>query len=162
MIENRQFVSGGFEPIQAHGAEVSWAAGDSSFEQVEFGSKRILVADDEELLRACLRMMLELEGHQVTEARNGAEALDLFKSGEFDLVITDFEMPVMQGDELAVSIKLLSPSLPVLMVTGSGRARPDARNPVDAVLSKPFNVGELHDALGKLFSAQRECAKSAH
>lgn len=159
MIEYRHSVSASFEPLQTRGTEAPWAGRDLSAEQVEFRGERILVAEDEELLRAWLRMMLELEGHHVTEASNGAEALSLFKIGEFDLVITDFEMPVMQGNKLAVGIKLLSPSLPILMVTGSGRARRDARNPVDAVLSKPFTVGELRCVLGKLLSARLEPAQ---
>jgi CheY-like chemotaxis protein len=103
-------------------------------------------------------MMLELEGHQVTEARNGAEALNLFSIGHFDLVITDFEMPVMKGNMLAVRIKELAPSLPILMITASARARRNAENPVDALLDKPFLVPDLHRALGKLFSARPEPA----
>ena len=115
--------------------------------------------DDEEPLRACLRIILELEGHQVTEASNGAEAMRLFTIGVFDLVITDFEMPAMKGNELAVSIKLLAPSLPILMITASARARRDAENPVDALVNKPFTVSELHCALGKLLSARPEPAQ---
>jgi two-component system capsular synthesis sensor histidine kinase RcsC len=101
-------------------------------------------------------MMLELEGHQVTEASNGAEALNLFAMGEFDLVITDFQMPVMEGNKLALGIKLLAPSLPILMITASERARSDTSNPVDALLNKPFTATELHCALGRLLSARPE------
>lgn len=159
MIESRHSVLASFEPLQTRGVEAPWAGHDLSDEPIEVRGKRILVAEDEEPLRAWLRMMLELEGHQVTEASNGAEALNLFKIGEFDLVITDFEMPVMQGNKLAVGIKLLSPSLPILMVTGSARARRDARNPVDDVLSKPFTIADLRCVLGKLLSARPEPAQ---
>src|SRR5215831_2082173 len=107
MIENRNPVLTSFEPSQTGGAEAPW---------VEVRGKRILVVEDQESVRVCLRMMLQLEGHQVTEASNGAEALNLFASGHFDLVITDLEMPVMKGNELAVSIKQLAPSLPILMI----------------------------------------------
>ena len=156
MIENTHTVSTSFNPPHVVGSEVPWVGGDSNAEQVEIRRKRILIVDDEAHLRTCLRMMLELEGHQVTEASNGAEALNLFTIGEFDLVITDFEMPVMKGNEVAVGIKLLAPSLPVLMVTGSRIARPDDRNPVDALLSKPFTVNELRCAVGKLLSAPQD------
>ncbi len=157
MIENRHPLSVNFEPFQT-GAETPWVAHDLSAEQGEVRGKRILIVEDEAPLRACLRMMLELEGHQVIEAGNGADGLNLFKIGEFDLVITDFEMPVMQGNQLAVGIKLLAPSLPILMVTGSGIARRDASNPVDALLSKPFTVADLRCALAKLLSVRPEPA----
>jgi CheY-like chemotaxis protein len=97
-------------------------------------------------------MILELDGHHVTEAPNGAEALSSFRMGEFDLVITDLEMPVMDGSELATSLKLSAPALPILMVTGSGRARRNAENPVDSVLGKPFTVSELRSAVDNLLS----------
>jgi CheY-like chemotaxis protein len=158
MVENRNrySVSAGIEPGQTGDATALWARRDSVDEQGEARGKRILVAEDEEPIRAWLRTILELEGHQVTEAGDGAEALKLFKAGEFDLVITDFEMPVMQGNTLAIGIKLLNPSLPILMVTGSGRAHRDGTNPVDALLSKPFTTADLRGALGKLLSARPE------
>jgi len=149
MLENRHPVLAGSEPPQTGGAA---APG------VEVRGKRILLVEDEELVRACLRMMLELEGHQVTEASNGAEALNLFTLGEFDLVITDFQMPVMAGNKLAVNLKLLAPSLPVLMVTASARARREALNPVDALLNKPFTLTELRCALRELLSARPDPA----
>ena len=134
-------------------AEASWLGRDLSGGQTQVRSERILLVEDEEPLRACLRMMLQLEGYQVTEASNGAIALKLFNIGEFDLVITDFQMPVMEGNKLAVGIKLLAPSLPILMITASAKVRRDADNPVDAILDKPFTVAELHFVLRKLLSA---------
>jgi two-component system cell cycle response regulator CpdR len=159
MTDNRHPVSASFNPVHTGGAEAPWVGRDLSAEQVEARGRRILIVDDEAPLRACLRMMLELEGHQVTEASNGAEALNLFNIGEFHLVITDFEMPVMQGNKLAVAIKLLAPSLPILMVTGSGMAGRDARNPVDALLTKPFTATGLRSAIRKLLSARPEPAQ---
>jgi len=159
MIENRHPVSANFNPVRTGGAEGTWIGRDLSAERADIRGERILIVEDEAPLRACLRMMLELEGYQVTEACNGAEALNLFNIGEFHLVITDFEMPVMQGNKLAVAIKLLAPSLPILMVTGSGSARHDARNPVDALLTKPFTVTDLRSAVRKLLSAPPEPAE---
>lgn len=150
MIENR---------LQTGGAEAPWAERHLSAEQIVAGGKRILLVDDDEPLREFLRMMLELDGHRVTEAGNGAEALNLFTIGEFDIVITDLEMPVMKGNELAASIKLLAPSLPILMVTASERAPGDVENPVDALLNKPFALTELHCALGKLSSTRPDPAQ---
>ena len=160
MIANRNPVSESekFELIDDSDAGVPWVESGFSAEHAEVRGKRILLVDDEEPLRRLVRMMLELDGHQVTEAGNGAEALSLFTMGEFDLVITDFEMPEMKGNELAVRIKLLDPSLPILMITASERACLHVENPVDALLHKPLTMPELHDALGRLLSDRRlEC-----
>jgi CheY-like chemotaxis protein len=158
MIENRIILET-FEPLQTGGAEARRVGRDLSAEQLVTRGKRMLIVEDEEPLRGYLRMMLEMEGYQVSEASNGAEALKLFTIGEFDLVITDLQMPVMEGNELAVNIKVLAPSVPILMVTASERARRDAGNPVDALLNKPFTVADLHCALGKLLSARPEPAE---
>jgi CheY-like chemotaxis protein len=147
MAANRNPVSTIIEPLQTDCDQAPWA---------EVRGKRILVVEDEEPLRACLRMLLEMEGHQVTEAGNGAEALELFGMSHFDLVVTDFEMPVMKGNTLAVHIKQLAPSLPILMITASAKARRNAENPVDALLDKPFVVTDLRRALSTLLSAQTE------
>ena len=161
MIANRNSVSESekFELIDDSDAGVPWVESGFSAERAVVRGKRILIVDDEEPLRELVRMMLELDGHQVTEASNGAEALCLFTIGEFDLVITDFEMPVMKGNELAVRIKLLDPTLPILMITASERARLDVENPVDALLNKPLTVTDLHDALGELLSARPAAAR---
>jgi CheY-like chemotaxis protein len=156
MIENRHSVLESFEPLQTDNAEARCVERELSTEQTVVRGKRILLVEDEEPLRACLRMMLEFEGHHVTEASDGANALKLFTLGDFDLVITDFQMPVMEGNKLAVNLKLLAPSLPILMVTASARACRNAENPVDALLNKPFTVPELRAALGKLFSTRSE------
>ncbi len=153
-------ISATFEPFQASGVAAPWA-GLALSEQAVVGGKRILLVEDDEPLRGFVRVMLELEGHQVTEASNGAEALSLFTMGEFDLVITDFEMPVMKGNEFAAGIKLLAASVPILMITGSERARGGVENPVDALLGKPFTVDELRREVAKLLSAQPDPAQSS-
>ena len=166
MIANRNTVleTEKFELIDDNDAKVPWVecelGREFSAERAVVRDKRILLVDDEEPLRAVVRMLLELDGHQVTEASNGAEALSLFNMGEFDLVITDFQMPVMKGNELATRIKQFDPSLPILMVTASERAHLDAENPVDALMHKPLTVPELHSALAKLLPVDHrlECS----
>jgi len=154
MIENRHTVLASLEPMPIDGAETPWDGRESSDTQAVVRGKRILLVEDQQPVRAALRMMLELDGHQVTEASNGAEALSLFTLGEFDLVVTDFEMPVMKGNELALSLKLLAPTLPLLMITASEEAaRGDVENAVDALLNKPLTLPDLRCALGKLLSA---------
>jgi len=121
-------------------------------EQCIIRGKRILLVDDEPSVRESFRMLLEVDDHAVTEANNGAEAMDLFTKGQFDLVVTDFEMPVMKGDELAVRIKRLAPEQPILMITAYGKELGDPENPVDSVLKKPFTLASLRGAMAGLLS----------
>ena len=112
--------------------------------------KRILLAEDQQAVREITKLLLGLDEHIVTEAGNGREALDLFTPGRFDLVITDYAMPLMKGDELARNIKRLAPSEPILMITGSGGELGVIRASVDAVLNKPFAFEDLRQAIAQL------------
>ena len=69
-----------------------------------------------------------------------------------DLVITDFEMPQMKGDELATRIKQAWPAQPVLMITAYAEQLGDSDNPVDALLNKPFHLEDLRRAMAELLS----------
>ena len=119
-------------------------------EQKIIRGKRILLVDDEPSVREAFRMMLKFDGHSVTEASDGAEALELFAEHQFDLVATDFEMPVMKGNELALRIKNLAPKQPILMITAYGRELGNCENPVDSILNKPFLFDDLRGAIAKL------------
>ena len=74
--------------------------------------------DDEPLVRSLLKQVLENAGHVVTEAGNGQEGVRCFRENNFDLVITDHGMPVMNGLDAAFRIKKLNPETPVLLITG--------------------------------------------
>ena len=113
--------------------------------------KRILLVDDEQHVRESIRLLLCRDEHTVVEANNGAEAFSCFNRGQFDLVMTDFEIPFMKGNELAARIKQLAPRQPILMITGHGK-RPGPDNPVDAVLNKPVGLDQLRTAMAKLLS----------
>jgi CheY-like chemotaxis protein len=118
-----------------------------------FRQRRILVVDDEPLVCDAVKMMLEFDGHKVQIAKNGKDALALFDSGEFDLVITDFEMPAMKGDELAAAIKARAPKQPIVMITAYAEMLRSAGNPltgVDGVISKPFLLENLREAIAKV------------
>ncbi len=114
--------------------------------------KRILIADDEFGVREAIKLLLSIDEHTVTEAETGVAALDLFKKGTYDLVITDFEMPRMTGDELAIQIKKISPRQPVIMMTAYSEKLRGSGNPVDAVLHKPFQFDELRQTMTALLS----------
>ncbi len=112
-------------------------------------AKRILLVDDERSIRETVRDLLCYDEHEVVEANNGAEALRIFAQDQFDLVLTDLRMPFVEGDELAVKIRQLSPQQPILMITGHPH-KPGRSNPVDAILYKPFNREGLRRAVAML------------
>lgn len=122
-------------------------------EDDNFG-RRILVVEDESSVRKSISLLLQIDRHIITEAMNGMEALDLVSRQPFDLVVLDFVMPGMLGGEVARKIKLVAPTLPVLMLTAYLEKLNDSDKPVDAVLGKPFAIDELRRAMANLFSAQ--------
>jgi CheY-like chemotaxis protein len=119
-------------------------------EQGRTVGKRILVADDQQEVRDTIKLLLRLDDHTVAEAANGREALEMFEQGRFDLVITDYAMPEMRGDELAANVKNLAPSQPILMLTGSVELLDGFATRVDALLRKPFSLMDLRQAIARL------------
>ncbi|MGB8168970.1 MAG: response regulator [Chthoniobacteraceae bacterium] len=115
---------------------------------------RILVVEDEPLVREVLAVYLEEDAHDVVLAVNGRIGLEQFRTvGPFDLVMTDRAMPEMNGDQLAVEIKKLNPQQPIILLTGfgdlmigSGEQPPG----VDLVVSKPFTLAALRSAMSKV------------
>lgn len=95
-------------------------------------------------------MMLEFDGHTVQTAGSASEALSLFEQGQFDVVITDYAMPEMKGDKLALAIKQLRPHQPVIMVTAHVDVLQSSTNPltgVDLLINKPFMLEDLREAI---------------
>lgn len=119
-------------------------------------SKCILVAEDDLLVAHTIRIALRVDGHTVEVAQDGDEALRMFQSKNYDLLITDFRMPKMDGLELAEAIKKLSPGTPVILVTAYVEALKSDMghvSNVDVLLGKPFSVTELQAALVRIFPA---------
>jgi CheY-like chemotaxis protein len=115
--------------------------------------RRILVVDDEPLVCDAIKMMLDFDGHVVETVGSAKDALAMLEKGKFDLVITDFEMPRMKGDELAAAIKARDPKQPVIMITAYTEMLQAAGNPlsgVDLVVSKPFLLENLREAIAKV------------
>jgi CheY-like chemotaxis protein len=114
---------------------------------INFCGKNILLVEDDEAVRESIKLLLGIDRHTVTEAASGHEALQLFTGSRYDLVITDYLMPEMLGDELAQNIKTIAPRQPILMVTAYLEKLVDAGKPADAVLGKPFSVEALRQAI---------------
>jgi signal transduction histidine kinase len=120
---------------------------------------RILLVDDEPWVREALRELLLADGHMVTVAGQGNEALSLFKNEIFDLVITDRAMPGMDGEYLASEIKRIRPRTAVILLTGLGdiirNAGVTSRN-VEVIVSKPVTPDQLRKALADALHARSE------
>lgn len=106
---------------------------------------RILVVDDDADLRNIFSKMLRLFGLEVTSAGNGFEGLNLFLKGAYDLVLTDLEMPGMDGWTLSRLIKEKSPGRPVIMMTGNTTLglKDRCNGSIDAFIFKPFPMADL-------------------
>jgi CheY-like chemotaxis protein len=84
---------------------------------------RVLLIDDEEMVRKVVRQMLERGGHDVTEAENGRIGLELLKAGTFDLAITDIVMPEVKGLDMLMTVRQLYPRMKVIVMSGGDRNR---------------------------------------
>lgn len=108
---------------------------------------QILLVDDDADVRSTLRLLLEMDRYSVAEAQDGKEALERFKSDSFDLVITDYVMPGLSGDQLAIQIKKQAPGVRIIMITAHEGILPKPLKAVDRLLPKPFQIAELKTAI---------------
>lgn len=107
---------------------------------------RILIVDDDRRLAGTLVDVLRCKGYEAQAAHSGAEALDSIKRNYFDCVLTDIEMPQMDGVELHEVIKELQPGLPVVLMTAYSSDKPVKRGMeagAVATLAKPLNINLL-------------------
>src|SRR5262252_312405 len=107
----------------------------------------VLIADDDAAIRGLLATILGTSECSVDQVSNGQDAIQAFADCEYDLVITDLDMPRIDGKELTQTIRQHNASVPVVMLTGC--ADPDAISVelkevgVSKVISKPFQVAEI-------------------
>ncbi len=116
---------------------------------------RILLAEDDQVMREYLKRALEKSGYRVTAVDRGTAALPLLEAGRFDLLLTDIVMPEMDGIELAQRAAQLDSDMRVMFITGfaavtlrAGETMPNAR-----ILSKPFHLRELVAEVDRLFES---------
>jgi signal transduction histidine kinase len=117
----------------------------------------VLVVDDEVMVREIVGEFLAMDGHVVETANGGCEGLKKFQKDHFDLVLVDRAMPDMSGDEVAASIKSMSPTIPVIMLTGFGsmmEATGEKPAGVDLVVGKPVTMHDMHSAVASALALQ--------
>ena len=116
---------------------------------------RILLAEDDQVMREYLTRALEKSGYAVTPVDRGTAALPLIETERFDLLLSDIVMPEMDGIELAQRAAEIAPDMRIMFITGfaavtlkAGKQVPQAR-----VLSKPFHLRDLVLEVDRLFEA---------
>jgi CheY-like chemotaxis protein len=117
----------------------------------------ILLADDDAATRDLVRRALEADGHKVQVTQDGSEALDRIKQsgGKFDLLVSDVDMPLLDGVTLAERVARLQPGLPVLLMSGFPDQLDRAKavsGPHVAVISKPFTLDQVRESVRKLLA----------
>ena len=112
------------------------------------GRKRILVIDDEPKICELVSAMLELDHHTVEIALSGGEALQKFDHDTFHVVFTDYLMPGMRGDQVAVEIKKRAPHVPIILLSACPPSRPPKE--ISWIIMKPFTPFDLRMAIDKV------------
>lgn len=131
-------------------------------EQIKMSKKplrlfRALVVDDDATVSNVINEYLRVDGHTVEMANCGKDALLKFAQDKFDILITDRAMPEMSGEQLALAVKRLAPSVPVILVTGFGDIMlEEGEKPegIDCILNKPISLGGLREAIDTIASRQ--------
>ena len=121
---------------------------------------RVLIADDEDSMRTLVARAIAMDGHDTVTAEDGAEALEILtrEPGAFDLLLTDIQMPVMDGIALALAAARDFPDLTILLMTGFAdqRERASGLNAiVHDVVTKPFSVADIRTAVADALAARK-------
>lgn len=118
--------------------------------------KRILVIEDDDLLRGLLKTMLSREGFQVVEARHGAEGIKRYDAQRFELVLTDILMPEQEGLQTIRELRERNPDIAIIAMSGGGRqVELDVldvaqRFGATATIGKPFDVADVLELVRSL------------
>jgi CheY-like chemotaxis protein len=109
----------------------------------------ILVVDDNNVFRIVVSKMLSRLGYEVSSADSGENGLNIFLKNQFDIVLSDYEMPGMDGVAFAGCVKQSSPRTRVVIMTGAGRDTVFSRKStaVDEVISKPFTLAQIDETI---------------
>lgn len=122
---------------------------------------KILVTEDESALRMFVARALRLDGHETHEAGDGAEGLEMLSASQFDLLLSDIRMPVMDGIELAHQAAERHPGLKILLMTGYAEQREradDLASKIVDVVQKPFALPDIRRAVAQALAQEGCCA----
>jgi two-component system cell cycle response regulator CpdR len=121
---------------------------------------RVLIVDDEESMRMLVARAIAMDGHDIATAEDGAEALEILsEQGAFDLLLTDIQMPVMDGIALALAAARDFPDLTILLMTGFAdqRERASGLNAIaHDVITKPFTVADIRTAVADALATRKK------
>jgi len=117
-------------------------------EEIEMNTCSILIVDDDELYLGLVRSIVEGAGVKARYATSGKEAVEILKEGAFATLVTDLQMPGMNGYELALTAKGLHPQIDIVMVTGS--ESPDVPRlagvgGISKVMAKPVSAAQIRE-----------------
>ncbi|HEY1527025.1 MAG TPA: response regulator [Candidatus Angelobacter sp.] len=108
---------------------------------------RVLCVDDAEPALALRALILETKGYAVTTSNSALQAAETFESGKFDLAVLDYEMPAMNGVQLAAQLKTACPDLKIILYTGASYVVRHGLPFIDAMVDKSDGVEELLAAI---------------
>ncbi len=114
---------------------------------------KVLAVDDSEPMRKMVGMVLGGAGYEVTLASNGADALDKLKQGDYDLLVTDINMPIMHGIDLIQHARQLDAELPILALTTEGQEAMRRRGQdagANGWVLKPFKPVQFLDVIRQI------------
>ena len=117
---------------------------------------KILITEDEDSLRKFVARALRLDGHETREAADGEQGLETLQEDEFDLLLSDIRMPVMDGIELAHRASANYPNLRILLMTGYAEQREradDLAAKIIDVVPKPFALPDIRKAVARALAA---------
>jgi CheY-like chemotaxis protein len=110
----------------------------------------VLLVDDEPQVRATIGEALTLEGYEVTEASNGAEALALLRTARPDVIVLDLWMPIMDGWEFRKAQVQSHPGIPLVVLSALDLTHERlAELRAEALLGKPFDLDQLYESVAK-------------
>ena len=121
---------------------------------------RVLIVDDEDSMRQLVARAIAMDGHDTTTAADGAEALDILGSTDspFDLLLTDIQMPIMDGIALALASARDFPEMTILLMTGYAEQRERASGLsaiAHDVVTKPFSVADIRTAVADALASRK-------
>jgi DNA-binding response OmpR family regulator len=126
---------------------------------VEHNAQNILIVEDEQLVRWSLSHALSKAGFNITTVGSGDVAMEQLQSAHYDLVITDIDLPKLNGYEVATQVKQYSSQIPVILTSaiGEGDARLKLKKEcIDSFIEKPFDLNEVTAIVTQLLSSKNE------